>query len=103
MSEQIEQVSTQALSELEVITEPEALEAWRIAYLGTKGTVKKLMNQIGSLSKEERPAVGQAVNVLKNQLTASYEARAELLRNQELAKDLEEGEIDITLPGRAHP
>jgi phenylalanyl-tRNA synthetase alpha chain len=103
MSDNLHQIEHQALDELAAITEAGALQSWKTRYIGTKGVIRDLLSQIGGIPAEERKAYGQSVNALKNALTEAFEKREELLSQQVLAKDLEEGELDITLPGRAHP
>ncbi len=100
MSEQVQLVEQEALSALENLSEDQALSEWRTRYLGNKGAVRSLLSQIGSLPQEERKDFGQEVNMLKDKLTAAYDERVEMLRQQSLEKDLAEGAIDITLPGR---
>ncbi len=40
----------------------DALEAWRVEYLGRKGALGDAMKVLGVLARDERPAYGQAVN-----------------------------------------
>jgi phenylalanyl-tRNA synthetase alpha chain len=58
------------------------------------------MNKIASLAPEERKPYGQAVNGFKEALSSAYEARLQALQDSRLARDLEEGALDITMPGR---
>jgi phenylalanyl-tRNA synthetase alpha chain len=60
-----------------------------------------MFGQIGGIPKEERAAFGQNVNALQTELAAAFDARDAEIQAQALAKDLEEGEIDITLPARS--
>ena len=109
MSQTVEDLRGQALDALQDITDSDALADWKSQYLGKKGAVGKLFGKIGSLSKDERAAFGQRVNALQTELLETFERRETLIRDQGLARDLEEGEIDITLPayprrlGGLHP
>ena len=100
MPDNIQTVRDEALGTLESITQDEKLREWRTQYLGNKGKIRELLSTIGSLPAEERKDFGQAVNQLKNQLTEAFDAREKEIHNQALSRDLEEGDIDITLPGR---
>lgn len=100
MLEQLETLRETALTELTTIKSAEALQAWEGKYIGRKGEITALLRGMGSLSKEERPAFGKRANEVKNDLEAAHAEREALIEAQVLAKDLEEGEIDITLPGR---
>ena len=52
------------------------LEEIRIKYLGKKGELTALLRQMGSLSAEERPVIGQ----LANEVRSSIEAELDKLR-----------------------
>ncbi|MEW6306608.1 MAG: phenylalanine--tRNA ligase subunit alpha [Verrucomicrobiota bacterium] len=74
-----------------------ALESARTSYLGSNGKFTALLKQMGSLSKEERPAAGKLINVAKVELEAALaEKRSEL----ELKASLPKEPTDFTLPGR---
>jgi phenylalanyl-tRNA synthetase alpha chain len=59
------------------------------------------MRRLGSLPAEERPAFGQRVNAIKNELTAVLEARRAELLAQETGRKLLLEAVDVTRPGRA--
>ena len=101
MSQSIDKLRDEALVALYKITDGEELAAWRAQYLGRRGAVGKLFSTIGTLPQDERAAFGQQVNALQRELGEAYDIREDLIRSQSLARDLEEGEIDISLP--AHP
>src|SRR5688572_14768220 len=103
MSDNITSIQQEALTALESIYDAQALQAWKTKYLGQKGAIRDLLSQISSIPAEQRKEYGQSVNALKNGLTEAHEQRETLLKDQALAKDLEEGELDVTLPGRPHP
>jgi len=100
MLEEIKRIREQALGELEAVTDSEALERWKAAYLGKKGRVTQILRQVGKLPKEERPAVGKAANELREELTEAYEAKAAAVKEAERIKALKAEAVDVTLPGR---
>lgn len=102
MLEQLELLYGQGLAELEALTDSASLHEWHIRYLGKKGELTLLLRNMGSLSKEDRPAFGKRANEVKEALTAAHLERTAHIEEQELAADLQEGQIDITLPGRQH-
>jgi phenylalanyl-tRNA synthetase alpha chain len=63
------------LSELSAAQDQQAIEAWRIAYLGTHGKLKAAMAGLKDVPKEQRPAVGQRLNAVKTALEQALEAR----------------------------
>ena len=62
MKEQLEKIKAEALASLEDIKASADLDALRVKYLGKKGELTGLLKQMGSLSAEERPIMGQLVN-----------------------------------------
>jgi len=60
----------------------------------------QIFSMLNQLSKEERPAVGQAANRVKQTLEAALTERAEAVKTAMLARSLAEDELDVTLPGR---
>lgn len=103
MLEQLETQYRQAAAELEAVDSSAALAAWESQYLGRKGSVTLLVRSTGQLPPDERAAFGRRANEVKTLLETALAEREALVRQQELARDLEEGAVDITLPGRARP
>ncbi|MEM6281367.1 MAG: phenylalanine--tRNA ligase subunit alpha [Chloroflexota bacterium] len=100
MLEELEKLYEKALSELETVNASDNLRDWQLNYLGRKGEVTLMLRNTGKLPAEERPQFGKRANEIKNLLTHAYDKREALVEEQELAADLEQGEIDISLPGR---
>ncbi len=103
MSETIDKLRAEALDALEVITKADSLSAWRARYLGRRGAVGQLFTTIGGLPQAERASFGQRVNTLQGELRDAFDEREALLKSQLMARDLEEGEIDISLPAQPRP
>lgn len=101
MLEQLESTYQQALAELDALTDSDSLTAWQRQYLGKKGAVTQMLRSTGKLPKDQRAAFGQRANAIKNELTEQSDAREEAIRQHELAQTLEDGAIDVTLPGRS--
>jgi len=98
--DEIEPLKQAALTELRTAADLAALEQARVNYLGSHGKFTGLMKQLGSLSKEEKPTAGKAINSAKNELEAALaERRGEL----ELRAALPNEPTDFTLPGRRRP
>ena len=94
-------LAAKARADLDAATDEAALEAWRVAHLGRKGTLTSVLRQLGSLEMEERRRIGGEANVLKTELEAALEQKLSDLHGQRLATTIQEGQIDVTLPGRA--
>ena len=71
--EDIRKIQTTATAELDAAADPEALEAWRIAYLGTKGAVKAAMQRLKDVPRDDKPALGKAANELKIDAATFFE------------------------------
>jgi phenylalanyl-tRNA synthetase alpha chain len=100
MLEQLDELQTRGLTELETLTDLPALDAWHTRYLGRKGELTQLLRGIGQLSKEQRPQAGQRANEVKTALEAAFEERQEALKRQARAQALVADRVDVTLPGR---
>jgi phenylalanyl-tRNA synthetase alpha chain len=93
----IEPLKQAALADLKAAPDLAALEQAKGNWIGAHGKFTALMKQLGTLSKEEKPAAGKAINAAKIALeTALAERRSEL----ELAAALPKEPTDFTLPGR---
>jgi phenylalanyl-tRNA synthetase alpha chain len=98
MLEDIQALQAAALAELRTAESAEALEAWRIRYLGTKGALKAAMQRLKEVPKDAKPAVGQAANAVKDALTAAFEARQKELGDAR-AHAARGPSVDVTIPG----
>ncbi len=109
MKQQLEQIKSAALSALENSESQQEIEELRVKYLGKKGELTAILKQMGSLSPEERPIMGQLVNEAKAQLEEVIASKNEQLKAAATALKLKEEAIDITLPakktvkGHLHP
>jgi phenylalanyl-tRNA synthetase alpha chain len=91
---------SRAIAEVEACTNKAQLEDVRVRKLGKKGELTALLKQLGSLSADERPAAGQAINEAKQQVQAAIQARRDVLDGAELEAALQSGAIDVTQSGR---
>jgi phenylalanyl-tRNA synthetase alpha chain len=103
MLEQIEEIKTAALEQLEGIGSAADLEAWRVKYLGKKSPLTQLLRSLGSLSIEERKAVGAAANRVKGLLEDQFGVKGQALREARLTSEAGGEAFDISLPGRPLP
>lgn len=100
MLDQLDEIQKNALESLKAIQDEDALEAWRISHLGRNSPLMTIFSGLSGLSKEERPAVGQAANAIKVALEAALAFKARTLWRQAVDRSLTEGRLDVTLPGR---
>lgn len=101
MKEQLEKIRQLAEKELSECGAADALENLRVKYLGKKGELTAILKQMGGLSAEERPAVGQLANTVRKTIEDKLAERTAELKTELAAKKLKEETIDVTLPGKA--
>ena len=99
MKERIEALGLSASQELNNAQSLQEIEALRVKYLGKKGELTAILKQMGSLSAEERPVMGQLANAVRAQIEEVIETRAKELKEAEIEKKLIEESIDVTMPG----
>ncbi len=102
LPDDIAKMTQTAMAELDGVETADALEAWRIRYLGTKGALKAAMNKLGEMSSQDKPAAGKAANEAKNALQAAYKRCSDKLGATGAKAGLGKGEVieDVTIPGR---
>jgi phenylalanyl-tRNA synthetase alpha chain len=100
MQEKLDVIKKEALSVLEEINQKDALDAWQVKYLGKNSALMDVFKSLGTLSKDEKPQVGKAANVVKLALEDAYQKKSELIEQQRVFHALEEEGIDVSLPGR---
>ena len=77
----------------------ELLESLRVKYLGKKGELTGILRQMGKLSADERPVMGQLANQLRGDIEAAIEQRKAELGSKLMELKLERESVDVTLPG----
>jgi phenylalanyl-tRNA synthetase alpha chain len=100
MQEELKKIETDALSELEAVTNSADLDGLRIKYFGRKGLLSTVMRGMGKLSEAERPVIGKLANDVRQNLTRAFEEIGQSLDRRDREQQLVAEAIDITLPGR---
>ena len=109
MKEKLKQIRTAALEQLDAADGPEKLEQLRVKFLGKKGELTAVLRGMGALSPEERPAVGQIANEIREAVEKMIADKKEKLSAELLQRRLESEKIDVTMPakrfnlGHRHP
>lgn len=109
MLEALKNIRRNAAQALADVDSQKALEELRVRYLGKKGELTAILKQMGALSAEERPKVGQFANEVRASIEKLIEEKAGALKEAMLRKRLETERIDVTMPGvsaplgKAHP
>ena len=103
MKEQLEQIKLNALAALDAADTPAALEELRVKLLGKKGELTAVLKQMGKLSAEERPVMGQLANSVRAQIEQKLEDRKAAIHAAVLEAKLAAEAIDVTIPGETVP
>ena len=97
MLETLNEIETRALRELGAIGDAAALESWRVAYIGAKGEMKRVMPLMKDVAKEDKAAVGKRLNEVKTALEGAFESKQGALGGGGAGGAV--SAIDMTEPG----
>jgi phenylalanyl-tRNA synthetase alpha chain len=100
MRPEIEEISASFKKELKEVKTLKEVEGLEVNYLGRKGPMQALMPLLKSVSPEERPLLGKAINDLKEFITLQLAESKDRLLLAEENNRLKEERLDVTLPGR---
>ncbi len=109
MKEQLNGIRETALKELAAVKAAADLEALKVRFLGKKGELTAILKQMGSLSAQERPVMGQLANEIRAEIEEKIESVKKELKEKELQSLLDATpEFDISMPadlerGSYHP
>ena len=101
MKAQLEAIRSAALEAIQGAQDAAGLDAVRVQYLGKKGELTAVLKQMGKLSPEERPVMGQVANDVRAALEAAIESQSAALAGKALADQLARETLDVTIPGTA--
>ena len=100
LMQRLREASLKAITEAQ---DMDLLETLRVKYLGKKGELTAILRQMGQLSAQERPAMGQLANQLRSDIENAIEARKTELSAALLEKKLRDEALDVSLPGEKQP
>jgi len=109
MEQKLRQLREDSLKAIQEAGALDALEALRVKYLGKKGELTAVLKQMGKLSAEERPVMGQLANQIREELTQAIENGRRTLSEKAMEMRLAAETTDVTMPGtevrigRPHP
>ncbi|MBP3509010.1 phenylalanine--tRNA ligase subunit alpha [Oscillibacter sp.] len=100
MKEQLEAIRKGALEAIAGTQAAADLEALRVKYLGKKGELTAVLKQMGGLSAELRPVMGQMANEVRAAVEKAIESQSAILAEKALEAKLEAETVDVTIPGK---
>jgi len=98
MLDTLHEIESTGLAELQAASDAAAVEAWRVAYLGSKGRLKSAMGGMKDVPPAEKPAVGQRANEVKQKLEAAFAAKQAAV-GAGGSRGRGERRLDVTEPG----
>ncbi len=109
MADKTSEIKQSFMAELSTVNEISELEAIKVKYLGKNGLITELMKDMKSLTPEEKKSFGQAVNVLKNEVSEIIAEKTEELKTRAILEEINKmQDFDISTPanterGSYHP
>ena len=98
----IQNIKEKALLAIEKITSSKEFEDLRVAYLGKKGEITNLMQNLKDLTVEEKKALGKEINEAKTLIEEKLNKKRDEINEKLLAIKLKSEVIDVTLPTNRH-
>lgn len=103
MNQSILDLQQQASLDIESATHPRDIENIRIAYFGKKGRLTDAMKTMANLPANEKPKLGQEINIVKQNIQELLDAKLQILTDLVLVQQIKDEAIDIALPGLMAP
>ncbi len=100
MKEQLQSIKEAALGAVSGCGDLKELDALRVKFLGKKGELTAILKQMGGLSAEERPVIGQLANDVRTAIETAIKDKSEQLKSAETELRLKAEAIDVTMPGK---
>ena len=89
MRQQLENIKVIALEAIDSAQSLKDLENVRVRFLGKKGELTAILKQMGKLSAEERPVIGQLANSVREAMESELNIRTQYLQKKQLEERLE--------------
>ncbi len=100
MRKALEQIEIDAKKMLEKVSDGKELEDLRVRYLGKKGELTAILKNMGSLSAEERPVMGQLANKVRSDIETFIADKQAKLAQLQTERKMQEEKLDVTMPGK---
>lgn len=100
MKEQLSSIQQKALEEIKGAADIKTVDDLKVRLLGKKGELTAILKQMGKLSAEERPVIGQLANEVRQCIENDIARKKEQLKSLETERRLKKETLDVTLPGK---
>ena len=99
MQQKLEEIRAAAKAELAAAEDAKAVDELRVRYLGKKGEITAILKQMGSLSAEERPKMGQLANEVRADIENAIAISMSEMNKKAQELRLKKETLDISIPG----
>ena len=103
VKEQVGLVETDLEQRLQALTDRQAVEAFRVEFLGRKGRIAQLFKVLAEVEPAERAEVGRLLNALKKRAASAIAECQSEFEQASVKRDFAQEKVDLTLPGSYHP
>jgi phenylalanyl-tRNA synthetase alpha chain len=98
--EESKKIRDSFFEQMQKVCDSKGLEEIKIQFLGRKGKLQELMQELKKFPKENLPVFGKLINDLKEEITLQLESAQNKISANEQENRLQKEKIDITLPGK---
>lgn len=103
MKETLKLIHEKAITAFNQATDIKDIDDLKVKYLGKKGELTAILKEMGKLSAEERPVIGQLANDVRQDIETKLEDAKKRLQAAEITARLHREKIDVTMPGKPRP
>ena len=100
MREKLERIRLEAMESISSAVDLRVLEEIRVKLLGRKGAITEVLRGLGQVAPEDRPAMGQMTNEVKESITLALDEKKTVLEAQDATFKAAFHKVDLSLPGR---
>ncbi len=99
MKDALYRIREEAIKAISEADAENTIEELRVRYLGKKGELTAILKQMGSLSPEERPILGQLANDVRKEIDTQITEKSAVIKQMAQNLRFKAEAIDVTLPG----
>ena len=100
MKEKLQEIRKKALEGITNAVDLKSIDELKVSLLGKKGELTQILKSMGTLSKEERPVMGQLANEVRAEIENALEKSKAAISEKEREFKMAAEKIDVTMPGR---
>ncbi len=100
MKQKLEEIKSTALAAIAAAANEKEIDDIRVKYCGKKGELTAILKQMGSLSPEERPIIGQLANKVRAELETAIDEAATTFKAKAADMKILAETVDITMPAK---